>query len=500
MPWIRFVTAISLFVAGIANATLIALPGTSPQHAVARSYFPNALAFKVVDDTGAPISGAKVALSTASNFYPEPGPNCAPAEFSAPYSNCSGTTQADGTVVFSRLRALFAGAYSFPVKATMDGRELGTVTLSFTVDPVSTPATLTLVSDPSPRTVQMVDVPLAFRLTRDGVPLANEMVTVSAWIQGNDVQGNAGNGSGFLYTDANGVAKGTLRPSDGAIGSGVIKAEYVDMVAAAVVNAATPYTVTNTRGGFDLSLQGLWWAGTAQNGWGMSVVQHDHKLFNVLFVYDADGKPVWYVQPAHTWGNGFGGQGGGSAYLPRGTPWYAYDASKLVVGPPVGSASLIFKGERQADMGMTFFLNVRGTTVWQGTGATVAPQEFGRGGAAPIDGLTDMWWGGPEQNGWGIAIHQQQDVLFMVWFTYDENGAPTWFVMPGGNWRDGNTYVGSVYRTHGAPWFPGPYDASRLSIAPVGDFTLQFATKDRAVMQLKVDGRSASLDLVRQQF
>src|SRR4051812_31578724 len=95
---IRLLAALVLTAAGIANATIVASPGTSPQHSTAGSYFPNPLSFKVTDDSGAPVAGATVTVLTANSMYAEPGPNCSAGYFSEPFSYCSGLTQADGTI------------------------------------------------------------------------------------------------------------------------------------------------------------------------------------------------------------------------------------------------------------------------------------------------------------------------------------------------------------------------------------------------------------------
>src|SRR5688572_14920217 len=47
--------------------------------------------------------------------------------------------------------------------------------------------------------------------------------------------------------------------------------------------------------------QDMWWGGTGENGWGMSVVQHGERLFVAIYAYDAAGAPTWYVMPGGTW-------------------------------------------------------------------------------------------------------------------------------------------------------------------------------------------------------
>ncbi|HEX4330637.1 MAG TPA: hypothetical protein VH040_00740, partial [Usitatibacter sp.] len=73
-----------------------------------------------------------------------------------------------------------------------------------------------------------------------------------------------------------------------------------------------------------VGMQDLWWAGAAENGWGMSLVQHPSGvLFSVIYAYDAAGAPTWYVMPGGTW-NSDRTAISGPLFSPRGAPWTAY--------------------------------------------------------------------------------------------------------------------------------------------------------------------------------
>ena len=87
----------------------------------------------------------------------------------------------------------------------------------------------------------------------------------------------------------------------------------------------------------------------------------------------------------------------------------------------------------------------------------------------PIDPHGDLWWAGDAQNGWGLAVLQQNATLFALWLTYDASGQATWFVMPAGTWDETNTvYSGLLYIPHGAPYFA--FDSARFgSGAAVGN-------------------------------
>ena len=126
-------------------------------------------------------------------------------------------------------------------------------------------------------------------------------------------------------------------------------------------------------------------------------------------------------------------------------------------------------------------------------------RPFGVAATPTLNGLTDMWWGGLKQNGWGIAVIQQHAQLFLVWFTYESNGRPTWFVMPAGSFTEFATYEGPVYLTSSSPWVGVPYDRSRLTVESVGNFKLKVSGAT-ASFQYFVEGHSGIYQLVRQPF
>ena len=241
----------------------------------------------------------------------------------------------------------------------------------------------------------------------------------------------------------------------------------------------------------DSPLQDMWWGGYPENGWGMSVVQHGERLFAAIYAYDDSGNPTWYVMPGGTW-NAARTAFSGPLYSPHGAPYAAYDASKLVVGDAVGSATITFSGVGEATLDVS--LGSRATR------KALVRQPFGipESLAAPRQ-VGDMWWGGPSQNGWGIALLQQHRMLFGVWFTYGEDGSPTWFVMPSGFWADANTWRGRLYRTRSSPWLGAAYDPDRLSSTDVGPFTLRFEG-ETASFTYTIGGKTGTMTLMRQAF
>ena len=95
-------------------------------------------------------------------------------------------------------------------------------------------------------------------------------------------------------------------------------------------------------------------------------------------------------------------------------------------------------------------------------------------GAAATANYSDIWWN-PAESGWGLTIADHQTQIFAVWYTYRQNGSPTWFVIPGGTFTQGKRlFSGDIYQTTGPP-YTGAFDASPVRATKVGTASLDFA-------------------------
>jgi hypothetical protein len=238
-----------------------------------------------------------------------------------------------------------------------------------------------------------------------------------------------------------------------------------------------------------LNYQDLWWAGSQENGWGMSISQQGSVIFAVLYIYDASGRPQWVVMPGGAW-NSANDMYTGALYVPTGTPFNAYDASRLQVGNTVGNATLRFQDSNNA----TLSYSINGVSGIK----TIMRQQFGSG--SPTNNYSDLWWGGQAQNGWGLSITQKGSALFAVWYTYDSAGRTSWYVMPGGSFTSNNVYSGDLYRTTGAPWIGTSHDPNKLQVTRVGTLTLTFSDAKNASMRATVDSTTINVPITRQSF
>jgi hypothetical protein len=237
-------------------------------------------------------------------------------------------------------------------------------------------------------------------------------------------------------------------------------------------------------------VQDMWWSGTRENGWGVSIGQRGERLFAVVYAYNDAGNPVWYVMPGGNW-DAQRKTFSGPLYSPRGTPFFSYDASRLRVGAPVGQATLTFSGTEQGILGYTINGVMRNKSIVR---QPLSPPSTGK-----IANAVDMWWGGEGETGWGLAISQQDATLFSIWLTYDVAGAATWYVLPGGRGDDANVYEGRIYRTTGTPWAAHEFDSTRLQVSDVGSFRMRFnADGVAAMLDYAMEGRTGRFSLVRQ--
>lgn len=100
-----------------------------------------------------------------------------------------------------------------------------------------------------------------------------------------------------------------------------------------------------------LRVNDLWWAGTAENGWGMNIAQQNRTLFALWYTYDANGNDTWFAFPGGTW-NGRAYTGG--LYATTSSRWLGapYNPASFVV-TQVGNMTLTFVDQSNATMTYT---------------------------------------------------------------------------------------------------------------------------------------------------
>jgi len=92
---------------------------------------------------------------------------------------------------------------------------------------------------------------------------------------------------------------------------------------------------------------------------------------------------------------------------------------------------------------------------------------------------SDIWWN-PSESGWGLTIADHETQLFAVWYTYRQDGSPTWFVIPGGSFSQGRRiFSGDAYQTTG-PAYNAAFNPGAVTVTRVGNVTIDFAPPGQA--------------------
>jgi hypothetical protein len=124
--------------------------------------------------------------------------------------------------------------------------------------------------------------------------------------------------------------------------------------------------------------------------------------------------------------------------------------------------------------------------------AFIAAAAFSISAAASTYSIdyTDLWGGGqpvPTENGWGLNLIQQGDVIFATMFVYGSDNTARWFsassLSPSGG---GTVWSGTLAQTtgtyYGAPW------AGNAAATAVGNMTLSFSNANTGNLTYTVNG------------
>ncbi|HUQ29099.1 MAG TPA: hypothetical protein VM051_10915 [Usitatibacter sp.] len=111
---------------------------------------------------------------------------------------------------------------------------------------------------------------------------------------------------------------------------------------------------------------------------------------------------------------------------------------------------------------------------------------------------SDLWGGGqpnPTENGWGLNLIQQGDVIFATMFVYGADNTPRWFSASSLTSGNGSTWTGSLAQTtgtyYGAPW------AGNAVPTTVGTMTISFSNANTGQLSYSVNGVTVNKSISR---
>ena len=118
---------------------------------------------------------------------------------------------------------------------------------------------------------------------------------------------------------------------------------------------------------------------------------------------------------------------------------------------------------------------------------------------APPANYQGLWWNAPanSESGWGINFAHQGDTIFASWFTYDVGGRGWWLVMTAQK-TGAATYSGTLYQTHGSPFYA--FNPATVTNSQVGIGTLTFADVNNGTFTYTVNGTTQTKNITRQVF
>jgi hypothetical protein len=251
------------------------------------------------------------------------------------------------------------------------------------------------------------------------------------------------------------------------------------------------------------SYEGLWWRSPAgsESGWGVNITHQGDILFATWFTYDTDGSLMWLVVPSAAKGQASTYQG--AVYRTTGPSFDAVPWDGSTVGlTQVGAVSFTFTEDSKG----TFSYNVNGVSqtkdIVKQVYAAKAPDCLVGGTAGNSPNFQDLWWKSPagSENGWGVNIAHQADILFVTWFTYDASRKGLWIVGSNVAKTANNVYSGDLFRTSGPAFSASPWDPAKVTVTKVGTVTVTFSDANNATFAYTLNGVSQSKPITRQVF
>ncbi len=244
------------------------------------------------------------------------------------------------------------------------------------------------------------------------------------------------------------------------------------------------------------SYQGLWLK-KDESGWGISLTQHDAKIFAAIYTYDAAGQPTWYVMsdcpiqtetPSRCTGKIYKVSGGSSP----GVPWNG--TNKAV--SEEGTGTLIFDDASHG----TFKYTLNTDPVEHSK--IIEKLAFSNGTTKFSTDYTDLWWTEGE-NGWGVALTQDQGMIFAAWYVYDDKGKPVWYTASSCSLKGtapSGICVGTLYKSTGGSSLTANWDGSKIASPLVGSVTFQFTDANNGEMYYYINGESSTRPITRLGF
>ena len=110
---------------------------------------------------------------------------------------------------------------------------------------------------------------------------------------------------------------------------------------------------------------------------------------------------------------------------------------------------------------------------------------------------TDLWWN-PAENGWGVNVIQQGEILFATFFIYGADNAARWYVASALTGSQ-TAFSGQLYQTTG-PYFGAQFNPAAVGVTAVGSATFNFTGPYNGTLSYTINGVTVNKSITRQTF
>ena len=255
------------------------------------------------------------------------------------------------------------------------------------------------------------------------------------------------------------------------------------------------------------SYQGLWLKTPFESeaGWGINFTHAGNVLFATWFTYDTDGNGMWLVMTEGTSTAANPNQFTGTVYRTTAPGAFNSVPFRSIAFPDnftqVGTLSVTFSNADNAVMSYT----VNGVTQTKNLARYIYvanPPKCTLGGTpGATPNYQDLWWASPagSENGWGLNVTHQGDILFGTWFTYQAGGKGMWLAMSALVKSGNGVYSGVIDRPTGPNAFSSttPFNPQLVQHHVVGDATLSFSDANNGTFRYTLDGVTQTKNITR---
>ncbi len=173
---------------------------------------------------------------------------------------------------------------------------------------------------------------------------------------------------------------------------------------------------------------GLFWD-TKKSGKGIDIAEFAENYTVIPYDFRDDGSPVWYLGIADT-------ENGILSTASESFIEYSYDTSTQTVIPDVQNTQLSFdfkQGPFEIDCAVAAPENKKqySRLIWDNNNnqETRCMEELVFSAQQQLtEDYTGLWYGGENENGWGLSINTQGNKLVAVIYYYDQDGKASWIL------------------------------------------------------------------------